>query len=984
MSSFKFLPIFLALAFFASAQDSGKTWPSGTDLQIDLLAREPEVTQPAFLNFDFRGRMWVAQFRQYPFPAGAKLIGRDRFWRNEYDRVPPPPGHPDYVAGEDRITIHEDVDGDGDFEKISTFQEGLNLCTSFAHDAGGLWVLQPPYLLYYRDANRDDRPDAPPTVHLRGFGIGDSHSLANSLCWGPDGWLYGANGSTTSLRITIEDNPAPAVERHGQLIWRYHPKRKLFEVFAEGGGNNWSCEFDSKGRLFSGSNNNSVAYFYHQGAYYDKNFGKHGSLSNPNTFGFLRGMKHQEYSRVTTSILIYEGAGLPERFNRNLIFANPLSLGVGTYRPTAKGLNYEVSPAGIVEVRKNDPSFCPVYIDSGPDGSLYVCDWYDQQCNHYLNSEGQMSRDDGRIYRIRNREREPIPAFDLSKADIPRLLVHLRDDNRWWRETARECLKNHSEGQLAVPTYQKWLLEETGQVALEALWGLNLAGRFSDEIFEVALRSEDPDLRRWAVRLAADERSLSPAQLAVLQESLREEIDLEVLAQVASSAARLPHSQTRPLIESLLENEAVSLDQDLTLLVWWAMERHCLGFPSDYARLFKKTRIPHPRLAAFLIRRLVQEQSSHDLRDVSDLIKLPLFSNPENREILWENLGIALQGRAFAELSDEFLESLRGHDDLPLAMQLRLGLPGALQEALSKLKNFDPASPPADSDSFCRVLEYFGENPHLEATPSLLRILATDHPQILARNLATLQSIDSPAVGSAVIASLKNFPIESRQAARVLLLARSSWTTLWLDSALIDPALKATLDAESKSHILARKSEGHRKKLSQLFPDEIAAARDEDAEILRLQLLLKENRSPNLKKGYQIFTSRCAACHVLHGEGGQIGPSLTTYQRDNLATLLLAIVKPGAEIREGFENYVLETKDKRTLVGFLKSEDEYTVILQPAGGTPLTIPRTQISTMKQAPNSLMPAGLLDSLSEQEIIDLFAYLQKRQPLSMPKF
>ena len=308
--------IFFSFVLLSKAclQAKESSWPSGVDLTIDLVAVHPVVEQPIYLNFDQRGRMWVAQYRQYPFPAGSKVVGKDRFWRSEYDKMPSPPGHPDYVPGKDRISIHEDTNGDGAFDKVTPFLDGLNFCTSFAHGHDGLWVLQPPYLLFYQDKDRDDQPDGPPQVHLRGFGIEDSHSLANSLTWGPDGWLYGANGSTTSLRVTVEGKEEPPLVRVGQLIWRYHPEKRLFEIFAEGGGNNLSCEFDSVGRLYSGSNTKHLGFWYHQGAYYQKTFRKHGELSNPHAYGYLPGILHKQYARVTNSIMVYEGGELPSRF----------------------------------------------------------------------------------------------------------------------------------------------------------------------------------------------------------------------------------------------------------------------------------------------------------------------------------------------------------------------------------------------------------------------------------------------------------------------------------------------------------------------------------------------------------------------------------------------------------------------------------------------------------------------------------------------
>src|SRR5438445_910378 len=231
----------VALARFSSANGQGyppdeaprhMTVPA--DLQVQLVASEPMIAQPVCIEFDDRGRLWVVQYLQYPNPAGLKRAGVDRWSRTTYDRVPEPP--PKGPRGADRITILEEPDSNGRFHKVKDFVTGLNLATGLAIGHGGVFVVQPPYLLFYADRNGDDVPDGDPEVLLTGFGMEDSHAFANSLQWGPDGWLFGAQGSTVTANIRGIS--------FQQGIWRYHPLTKEFELFAEVGGNTWRLDFD--------------------------------------------------------------------------------------------------------------------------------------------------------------------------------------------------------------------------------------------------------------------------------------------------------------------------------------------------------------------------------------------------------------------------------------------------------------------------------------------------------------------------------------------------------------------------------------------------------------------------------------------------------------------------------------------------------------------------------------------------------------------
>src|SRR5438874_766362 len=223
--------------------EAPKRMSIGDGLQVRWVAAEPLVRQPVCIDFDDRGRLWVVQYLQYPNPTGLKRVKVDRYSRTVYDRVPEPP--PRGPKGADRITILLEPDHNGRIARTKDFLSGLNLASGIAFGHGGVFVLQAPYLLFYPDRNGDDVPDRDPEVLLSGFGMEDAHSVANSLTWGPDGWLYGCQGSTVTARIR-------GIEFQ-QGVWRYHPplhppperggmKGGEFELFCEGGGNSWGLD----------------------------------------------------------------------------------------------------------------------------------------------------------------------------------------------------------------------------------------------------------------------------------------------------------------------------------------------------------------------------------------------------------------------------------------------------------------------------------------------------------------------------------------------------------------------------------------------------------------------------------------------------------------------------------------------------------------------------------------------------------------------
>ena len=922
----------------------------------------------------------MVQYLQYPFPAGLKMVSHDGVWRAVYDKVPPPPPH--HFRGKDKITIHEDTNGDGVFDHHKVFLDGLNIVTSVARGRGGVWVLNPPYLLFYPDRNNDDVPDGDPEVHLQGFGLEDTHSVVNSLCWGPDGWLYAAQGSTVTAHITRPGLDTGKEPHHsmGQLIWRYHPETRRYEVFAEGGGNAFGVEIDSKGRIYSGHNGGDTRGFHYvQGAYYQKGFNKHGPLSNPFAFGYFPAMKHDRVPRFTHSFVIYEADAFPQPYRGVLFGVAPLLNHVVMSRVSPDGSSFQTRDIGLA-VSSTDPWFRPVDIKLGPDGSLFIADWYDRQVNHYRNHEGQLDAANGRIYRLKARDSAANPSkkpVDLAKRTTSELVTLLRETNKWTRQTAQRLLADRRDPAVA-PELLRLLAENTGQICLEALWALNAVGKLDEPAALKALEHPDAYVRLWAVRLSCDECQVTSSVSRALARRAAIEPSVEVRSQLACSAKRLPAADALPILRALLAHNEDQRDIHIPLLIWWAVESKVATDPELVLTAFSEREtwnLPIVKSAILerLMRRFAAAGTRQDLGYCARLITLA--PGPGHVKRLMAGFESAFAGRPLAGLPPDLVHALAAFSRESITFGLRSGKSQAISEALAML-----ADTRADRTKLLQILQTLGEVRLPSAVPAMLHLACESSDNALrSAALNALTGYADPAIASAVIKACPTMTDDVLFAAQSLLVTRRTWANEFLSAVQADSIDSHRVPREIVEKLLLLGDPALANSATRLWgPLKPASTAELQARIDRFAAVVRAG-SGIPKPGKKVFDQQCTRCHTLFGKGGKVGPDLTTYRRDDLESMLLNIVNPGAEIREGFAGSIVAATDGRILSGVILEQDKNVVILRDIEGHDVTLDRTAIETMHLTQKSLMPEGLLDSLTAQQVRDLFAYLRSTQPL-----
>jgi putative heme-binding domain-containing protein len=723
-----------------------------------------------------------------------------------------------------------------------------------------------------------------------------------------------------------------------------------------------------------------------QGAYYWKLFGKHGALHNPHAYGYFDHIPHRNFQggHVTVGGIIYQGDSFPERFRGKYIAADLLGHAVYWHDVEPHGSTFH-SAHGSDLLRANDTWFAATDITQGPDGSLFVTDWYDKRTAH-PDPDAEWDKSNGRVYQVLTRRTKPYSGEDLRTLSSAKLVGLLSHANSWLVRKARRILAERRDPTVIAPLKTLVFESKDDQLALEALWALYVSGGFDDAVAEKTLAHRSPYVRSWTVRLLGDACRVSPGISRRLRELAESEPDVVVRCQLACTAKRLPAADGLPLALATLRRDLDGGDAYLPLLLWWAVERHAVTAREQVLEFFTA---PEARTNSLiqnatldrLMRRYAAEGGPAGLTACARLLSSAAAAAERDR--LLAALDQGLQDRTGAEgkePSPALEKELTGlwKDDTTNAVLIRLlarlGRQSAHDRALTLAS--DPKTRP---ETRVAMLQVLGESGKPSCVGPLLALVGGREPEAVQLAVVTaLQRFDKPEVTDGLLRKWPTLNDRLRSRARDVLLGRKASALAFLRAVdrgevaakevLVDQLRPVALFHDRRLDELVRKHWGS-----------VQAATPEEklAEVRRLNNDLRAGTGDG-RRGKELFKKHCAVCHRLFGEGGQVGPDLTHANRKDRDYLLVSTVDPSAVIRKEYLAYQVQTTDGRLLTGVIADQTPGSITLVDAKNERTTLARGKIEELRELPVSLMPENLLKDLKPDEVRDLFAYLQSDAP------
>jgi putative membrane-bound dehydrogenase-like protein len=981
------------------------------DFALSLVAAEPLIEKVISLDWDPQGRLWVAETPEYP--SGRTIH------RNDAPIFPYRVRDPERYAGrkedrpaKDRISWLEDTDGDGRADRKHVFADfehgvpgGLELVTSLVFYRDGVIVAQAPDILWLRDTNGDGVCDWVQRLYT-GFGTHDTHAVINNFRWGLDGWIYSAIGYSAG-----EPKSGDGSKDFGRVtagVIRFKPDGSALEQVASGSCNTWGFDFAADGEAFY-TTATCGQHFLHivmpEKVLARGNVGNvrasHVVPDHQNVFPAV--VRHDPPYRqidwvgmftAASGCCLYHGGAWPDPWNGQHFLTEP----------TVNLVHNEIlQPNGTTYVARKEPGreqtefitstdlwFRPIHTRVGPDGALYVVDWYNQAVIHNdtrgpahgaNNAATRPDRDHhfARLWRVQHRQARTLPPWRLDPNDPAGLVPLLAHPNGWVRQTAHRLLLEGGVAKAKADLLTVLNKDSHPVARIHALHLLNIARALDEPALAQAANDQDPIVRKNALRVLAERETNAAAEtLRVVQAHLQDP-DPQVQLQALIALGTFPPSAD---LARAVVGVWPSLSDD------WQRSA-AVGVAAKAPLLFVEAALAHAGAAdPSFVRHVVRQLAlASDAAQAAKLVAL-LGRAPEGADPLKQ---AALEALA-ANLKPDLVPSWNAELQAAFKALIASPNPGVPGAALPLLGRWDQAGTlGADLKPVIASLEARLTDDSLtdaargqiainllgvrQMDPSIVSAVAAllkpGTPAALQRRVAeALGNTTDTAAGAALIAALPDASLELKEVLFGQITKRAEWSRA-LVQALADRRFPLVVLGPAYVHRLRTHPDRSVAEFANRTIDELRGPEAREKEALIARFKPEVEKPGNVERGRELFAVHCANCHVFNDVGRDLAPNLTGMGAHGPADLLVHILDPNRLVEPNFVSVSIETHNEEIYDGIIERENSREIVLRNASGD-FTLQKRDVARRRVTGLSLMPEGF-ESLGAEGLRDLLAYL-----------
>ncbi len=970
-----------------TAAETVKSFDVHPGFKAEAIASEPLINKPIAMQWDARGRLWIAETPEYP--NGRRPL-TEPAWKETGVLKP---GNYDRPAT-DRISILEDTNGDGVMDKKTVFYEGLELVTGFCLWRDGFIAVNQPDILFVHGEGAQQKVERLYT----GFTPGDTHFVANHFIVAPDGWIYANTGSGADAVSVV--NPAVKA-KISSGVFRFKPDGSAIQQVASKGGNAFGLDVTSDGEIFAGqaTSGNPVQHVVLPEWVLAKGkVGRAGSEESvieqrkvvrpdmPTRVPYMQIDVVGGYSSATASA-VQEGGAWPAEWNDTVFCTEPILdiIHCEKLKFDAPNIVGEMTEPSREWLRAHDFWFFPVDVEFGPDGAMYVLDFYNPIVAHSdtrgpkHSRAGASVRPDrehyfGRIYRIQHDDAKQLEALDLTQADAAGLVKAFLHPSKEVRFNAHRLLMDRVDAASVVPALSAMAMNEQFSPArILALWALERLGKLEPQTLQTALTNEDVGVRKSALLIAEALGEKNKVDVTPLLND--RDARVRLLALRALGAVPLDKSSAAALLAVLPK-----LNDD------WSRSAAVAASASNAGPMLEAALVATGKpsqsaldLASSLATSLTEKRDGAALARV---ITAAAQASPEAAPLVLSVLqqAAATLPAAPAAVPLDALKKLLDSPDaaisasaLPYAVAwARDSTPVAARIAALLPLIADAKQPEAVRSAAVTALirSRAADARIVPATLDLLKSKPAD--SLLLDVIAALASTGDPALGRPLVAVLANLPPLGQTALFDALVTRTEWASAVLDALASKQLAPNVLGFAKLSKLRLHPDEAVAKRAVKIFAEVGAGANAaKDDIIAKLQPAI-ESKTGNVANGKALFASACATCHKFGGVGNEVGPVLEGIGVHGTHELLVHIIDPSRVVDNEHRTWNIALKNGQFATGIIGRENENTVTVKLPGGILQDVRVADIKSRQDTGLSLMPEGF-EGLGPDSLRDILAYL-----------